>query len=118
GDDQVDRLLESQHVSRNRAGPRPASGGEAPRKHRRVAVRSRRSTLHGGTGRHETAGIGRYRVTTPYRVIVLDDDFAVADLHRRFVSEHPDFTVVAVAHSVAQAKAQLLEFRPDLLLLD
>lgn len=57
-------------------------------------------------------------MTTPYRVIVLDDDFAVADLHRRFVSEHPDFTVVAVAHSVAQAKAQLLEFRPDLLLLD
>lgn len=57
-------------------------------------------------------------MTTRYRAIVLDDDFAVADLHRRFVCEHPDFDVVAVAHSVAQAKAQLLEHRPDLLLLD
>jgi two-component system CitB family response regulator len=57
-------------------------------------------------------------MTRPYRVIVLDDDFAVADLHRQFVSEHPDFEVVGVAHSVAQAKAQLLELRPDLLLLD
>ena len=57
-------------------------------------------------------------MTKPYRAIVLDDDFAVADLHRRFVSDHPDFDVVAVAHSVAQAKAQLLELRPDLLLLD
>lgn len=57
-------------------------------------------------------------MTGQYRVIVLDDDFAVADLHRRFVSDHPDFEVVAVAHSVAQAKAQLLELQPDLLLLD
>lgn len=57
-------------------------------------------------------------MTKPYRVIVLDDDFAVAKLHRQFVSEHPDFEVVAVAHTVAQAKAQLVELRPDLLLLD
>ncbi|MGB3413564.1 MAG: response regulator [Microbacteriaceae bacterium] len=57
-------------------------------------------------------------MTKPYRVIVLDDDFAVAALHSQFVAEHPDFEVVAVAHSVAQAKAQLIEHEPDLLLLD
>lgn len=57
-------------------------------------------------------------MTTKYRAMVVDDDFAVANLHRQFVSDHADFDVVAVAHTVAQAKDQLLEFRPDLLLLD
>ena len=57
-------------------------------------------------------------MTKPYRTIILDDDFAVAELHSRFVSNHPDFEVVAIAHSVQQAKAQLLTLKPDLLLLD
>ena len=54
----------------------------------------------------------------PYRALVLDDDFAVANLHSKFVDEHPDFTVVGVAHNVAQAKQLLLDLKPDLLLLD
>lgn len=54
----------------------------------------------------------------PYRVLVVDDDFAVAALHRQFVDEHPDFEVVAVAHSVAQAKALTERERPHLILLD
>lgn len=55
---------------------------------------------------------------TRYRTLVLDDDFAVAELHSQFVNEHPEFEVVGVAHSVAQAKTLLLELTPDLLLLD
>lgn len=55
---------------------------------------------------------------TRFRTLVLDDDFAVAELHSKFVTEHPDFEVVGVAHSVAQAKALLLKLKPDLLLLD
>lgn len=57
-------------------------------------------------------------MTKPYRALVVDDDFAVAALHRRFVDDHPDFEVVGVAHSVAEAKAHLRERRPDLVLLD
>lgn len=55
---------------------------------------------------------------TLYRTVVLDDDFAVAELHSQFVREHPDFDVVGVAHSAAQAKELLLKLKPHLLLLD
>lgn len=53
-----------------------------------------------------------------YRVLVVDDDFAVAELHRQFVADHPDFEPVAVAHSVAQAKAHVVQHQPELILLD
>ncbi len=52
------------------------------------------------------------------RVLVVDDDFAVADLHRAYVESLEGFSVVAVAHTGAQALRATEEQRPDLVLLD
>ncbi len=54
----------------------------------------------------------------PIRVVVVDDDFAVAALHRNFVEQLPDFTVVDVVHTGADALTAVRRLRPDLLLLD
>ncbi|MGU3433540.1 response regulator [Actinomycetes bacterium M1A6_2h] len=51
-------------------------------------------------------------------VVVVDDDFMVADIHRRFVDATQGFSTVAVAHSAASALAAVEELAPDLLLLD
>lgn len=55
---------------------------------------------------------------TPVRVLVVDDDFAVASVHRGYVESIPGFAVVGEAHSGAQAVAAVQDLRPDLLLLD
>ncbi len=52
------------------------------------------------------------------RVLVVDDDFMVAKVHRGFVERTPGFTVAAVAHTGAEALAAVKELRPDLMLLD
>lgn len=52
------------------------------------------------------------------RVLVVDDDFRVADLHARFVARVPGFAVVGVAHSAAEAIEMAGSLRPDLVLLD
>lgn len=52
------------------------------------------------------------------RVLVVDDDFAVAALHRGFVELHGRFTVVGVAHDGAEALRLVDETAPDLVLLD
>lgn len=52
------------------------------------------------------------------RVLVVDDDFAVASLHRAFVTAMTGFTVVGVAHTGADALAATTALRPDLVLLD
>lgn len=54
----------------------------------------------------------------PVRVLVVDDDFAVASLHRAYVEAMAGFTVVAEAHSARQALRAVEELRPDLVLLD
>ncbi|MFI6847992.1 response regulator [Kitasatospora sp. NBC_00085] len=51
-------------------------------------------------------------------VLVVDDDFRVADVHAAYVAKVPGFRVTGTAHSAAEALASL-ERRPvDLLLLD
>ncbi|MER6399711.1 MULTISPECIES: response regulator [unclassified Kitasatospora] len=51
-------------------------------------------------------------------VLVVDDDFRVADVHAAYVAKVPGFRVTGTAHSAGQALAAL-ERRPvDLLLLD
>ena len=50
------------------------------------------------------------------RVLVVDDDFMVAKVHRGFVDRVPGFTTVGVAHTGADALAQAAG--ADLLLLD
>ena len=52
------------------------------------------------------------------RVLVVDDDFRVAQVHARFAERVPGFEVVAVAHTAAQARQAAAAHRPDLVLLD
>lgn len=56
--------------------------------------------------------------TDPVRTLVVDDDFAVASLHRAYLEEMPGFAVVAEAHSARQALRAVQELHPDLVLLD
>ena len=51
-------------------------------------------------------------------VLVVDDDFMVARVHRAFVERVEPFSVVGVAHTGGQAIAAVDELRPDLVLLD
>lgn len=51
-------------------------------------------------------------------VLVVDDDVRVARNHRGLVETLPGFTVVGVAHTAAEALAQVRRLRPDLVLLD
>lgn len=52
------------------------------------------------------------------KVLIVDDDFMVARIHTGFVERTPGFTVVAVAHTVAEALAEVRRWQPDLVLLD
>ncbi|KQX62196.1 two-component system response regulator [Angustibacter sp. Root456] len=52
------------------------------------------------------------------RVLVVDDDFAVAAIHRRYVETLPGFAVVGEAHQGSDALRAIEEVRPDLVLLD
>lgn len=52
------------------------------------------------------------------RTIIVDDDVEVAALHAKFVSAHPAFDVVALAHDGPEALDVIAEHRPDLVLLD
>lgn len=51
-------------------------------------------------------------------VLVVDDDFMVAKIHKGFVERTPGFEVVGVAHTGAQALEQTRRLQPDLVLLD
>ena len=52
------------------------------------------------------------------RVMIVDDDVAVATLHRAFVEAHGGLAVAAVAHDGASALRQVETSAPDLVLLD
>ncbi|GAA4906135.1 response regulator of citrate/malate metabolism [Stackebrandtia albiflava] len=52
------------------------------------------------------------------RVLVVDDDFMVARVHRGFTERVDGFTVVGVAHTGTEALRAAEELRPDLVLLD
>ena len=51
-------------------------------------------------------------------VLVVDDDFMVADIHRRFVDHVDGFVVVGAARTGAEALEMATALRPDLILLD
>ncbi|WP_102142708.1 response regulator [Mycobacterium hubeiense] len=51
-------------------------------------------------------------------VLVVDDDFMVAEIHRRFVEQVDGFRVVGVARTGGEALSAARELRPDLILLD
>ncbi len=52
------------------------------------------------------------------RTFVVDDDFAVAGLHRAYLESMDAFQVVGAAHTAAQALQGVPRLRPDLVLLD
>ncbi len=51
-------------------------------------------------------------------VLVVDDDFRVASLHRAYVERVEGFRVVGEAHSGSEALDEVAARRPDLMLLD
>src|SRR6476620_3476340 len=52
------------------------------------------------------------------RVVVVDDDFRIADIHAAYVDKVDGFQAIAQAHTAAEAVAAVDRLRPDLLLLD
>ncbi|WP_017538425.1 response regulator [Nocardiopsis halophila] len=52
------------------------------------------------------------------RTLVVDDDFMVAQVHRRLVERVPGFTVVGEARTGGEALERVRDLRPDLVLLD
>lgn len=57
-------------------------------------------------------------MTTPLRVVVVDDDFMVVRLHREFVGRIPGFEVVGEARSGQEALRVVASTTPDVVLLD
>jgi two-component system CitB family response regulator len=52
------------------------------------------------------------------RVVVVEDDFRVAQIHVTFTERVQGFRVVGTARSAAEARSVIVEQRPDLVLLD
>ncbi len=51
-------------------------------------------------------------------VLIVDDDFMVAEIHRRFVEQVEGFRAVGVARTGAEALSSAKELQPQLILLD
>lgn len=52
------------------------------------------------------------------RVLVVEDDMRISELHQRFVEKLPEFEVVGVANTIADANEMVEILQPDLVLLD
>jgi two-component system CitB family response regulator len=57
-------------------------------------------------------------VTADIRVLVVDDDFRVAGLHRDIVASRPGFTALEPVGTLGRARAAIRDGDPDLLLVD
>jgi len=57
-------------------------------------------------------------VTRTLDVLVVDDDFRVAAVHKGFVERVPGFRVVGTAHTAAEALEQAQASHPDVVLMD
>lgn len=70
------------------------------------------------TGRAEERSPGREADREPLSVLVVDDDFRVADLHASLASQAPGFAVAATAHTAREALRAAAETPVDLALVD
>ncbi|WGY46791.1 response regulator [Vibrio sp. ABG19] len=52
------------------------------------------------------------------RVLIIEDDVAIAQLHHKYLNQTGGFDVVGIATSQAEAEMQLEVLQPDLVLLD
>ena len=52
------------------------------------------------------------------KILIVEDDPAIAEIHRRFVQRLPGFEVLGVALTLFDAREQIGILRPDLVLLD
>jgi len=52
------------------------------------------------------------------RVLIVEDDVRIADLHRRFTERVPNCEVVGIAHRLDDARDMTLALEPHLILLD
>lgn len=57
-------------------------------------------------------------MTDPLRVLILDDDFRVGQLHRDIIDEQPGFIALDPVRSIAEAREGLRSSDPDLLVAD
>ena len=57
-------------------------------------------------------------MTADIRVLVVDDDFRVAGLHRDIVASRPGFTALEPVGTLGRARAAIRDGDPDLLLVD
>src|SRR5512135_1101327 len=52
------------------------------------------------------------------RVLVVDDDFMIANLHGKYVNKQEGYELAGTAHNFEETLARAREFEPDLILLD
>ena len=52
------------------------------------------------------------------QVMVVDDDFMIANLHGKYIEQQEGYELAGVAHNYEQTVTRLKELQPDLLLLD
>ena len=52
------------------------------------------------------------------RLLIIDDDVRISEIHRRYVEKIEGFEVVGIANNLEDAQSQLDVLEPDLLLLD
>ncbi|NOH98959.1 response regulator [Vibrio sp. 99-70-13A1] len=57
-------------------------------------------------------------MNTLTRVMIIEDDVAIAELHHRYLSQMDGFEVIGIATTQAEAEIQLDILKPDLVLLD
>ena len=57
-------------------------------------------------------------MTDTLRVLILDDDFRVGQLHRDIIDDQPGFTALEPVRSIAEAHERLRSSAPDLLVAD
>lgn len=52
------------------------------------------------------------------RVLIVEDDFRVAEINAAYVGKEPEFEVIGIANTAAKGLEMVLELKPDLVLLD